>query len=410
MILQRLTRDRNFVKKGRLAGFFVLGLTLAVLVAGCQPKQDPEQRLINAARTDAHAAQQLALMRMASNELPAALHWWRQAANLGDANALRHALMLQIRLEGKLATARWLEQHRLTLPTFDDGLLLAELGIWPPRQAGSDALMQSGLSRWHSAQGCALTLQPVVSQAEGFRTWQQLLAGWQQSAYLANLPVCFEPVIVINSTQLACSEVPAQRIVCDYQQLTDMVLAGTFQQLVLIAGRGIASYNNGIIQLPEDASLALFRHEFMHIAGFLDEYQLSPVSAKALCQPGRIAPNLLVGNDAAIVSRYAAQYAVAPSALQLTAVNTCDAVGMQAYRPIAQVTPMQHYEVDLPALYAQILSRELQYAERLMPVHYYFAYLARQQQNWSAWQQFMQSAASFGYPAAIAALNTEAQG
>ena len=39
-----------------------------------------------------------------------------------------------------------------------------------------------------------------------------------------------------------------------------------------------------------------------------------------------------------------------------------------------------------------------------MPVQYYFAYLARQQQDWQQWQHFMQQAAIWGYPDAQQAL------
>lgn len=396
MTRQSLIKLISSLKKGRLAGFFLLGLLL-----GCQPTAlQEEQQLMQAAKTDAMAAKRLARQRLAANELPAALAWWRQAARLGAQDALEHAIRLQIRLEGKLATAHWVSQQP-HLPTLNNSAILAELGLW------SKNVPQTNVAAWQHTADCALTLQPVVSQAQGERTWQALLNAWQHDPQLAQLPVCFKPLLHLNSTELNCSEQLGQRIACNYTELAPMVAEGDFQQVLVIAGRGVASYNNGIVQLPEDASLALLRHEFMHIAGFLDEYALTPIIAKTLCQPGRIAPNLLVGNDSEVVARYVQRYGVPETSLKLTPVDTCNAVGIQAYRPIAVITPMRHLDAAIPALYQQLLLKALSTPQQLMPVQYYFAYLARQEQAWQNWQQFMQGAAAFGYPAAISALAVE---
>lgn len=400
MMMRKLTSTLLTLKKGRLAGFFLFSL-----LVGCQPHApDPEQQLIAAAKTDVIAAKQLARQRLAANELEAALYWWRHAATLGSEQALEHALRLQLRLEGKLAAAHWFEAVKQSVPVQAPAPLLAELGVWP-----ADDRMQEPRG-WQSAAGCALVLQPVISQAQGERTWQQLQLAWQQDPQLAQLPVCFKPVIRMSSTALNCTEHTGLRIQCDYQVLTPQVLTAEFQQLLVIAGRGIASYNNGIVQLPDDASLALLRHEFMHIAGFLDEYLLNPTSARAVCQSGRVAPNLLVGDDSNTISRYLQRYALTAEQLHLTPVDTCNAVGLQAYRPIVTVNLMRHFEAELPPLYYQLLQQALQQPQQLMPVQYYFAYLARQEQAWLNWQRLMQGAAAFGYPAAISALTVTTEG
>ncbi len=390
--------------KSRLAGFFVFSLLL-----GCQPDTiSPEQQRLQLAQHDATIAMQLARQRLAEDELSAALGWWRHAAALGATEALSHAVQLQQRLEGKLATAKWLDAKLKTDPLLLKQLaapLLAELGLW---SYTLPAELSEPLSGWQSAEGCRLTLQPVVSTLQGERTWQQLQAAWQADPQLSALPVCFKAAIRFDSVSLACSEQSTQRIRCHYQQLKQQVETGDFQQLLLIAGRGFASYNNGIVQLPENANLALLRHEFLHIAGFLDEYALVPMAARAVCQMGRIAPNILVGNSAEIIQRYYQRYGDAGSAWQLTPVDTCNSVGLQAYRPIAALNPLRHNDAPLPAFYYQLLQQQLQRAEHLMPVQYYFAYLARQQAAWQDWQHFMQRAAAFGYPAAIAALAVNA--
>lgn len=398
-IMLKLIRIFLIKQKSRLAGFFVFCCLL-----GCQPdNKDPEQQLLEMARTDPQAAMQLARQRLANNELEAALVWWQQAAQLGVTEALEHALRLQQRLEGKLATALWFEQEQYRLPLLQNQQLMAELGFWP------DTPITTEIS-WKVSTSCRLVVQPVISHAKGEQSWQLLINQWQQDQQLNSLPVCFKPLLRINSTALRCSEFAAKRINCNYQVFNNQVSEGDFHQLLVISGQGLASYNNGIVQLPENASLALFRHEFLHIAGFLDEYRLPHIAAQAECRLGRIAPNLLIGDDEATLQRYLKHYGLTQKDLQLTAVPTCDAVNIQAYRPIADANTMQHYELALPDFYWQRLKQELTQPEQLMPVQYYFAYLARQQQSWQEWQRFMQGAAAFGYPAAISALNVPIEG
>lgn len=407
MSKQRSTKIIRFYKKSRLAGFFLFGITLL----SCQPSVvDDERQLIQQAQTSATAAARLAKMRLADNELDAALNWWRQAALLGDSDALEHALRLQLRLQGKLVTAQWLDEQydveqeatsaRPAITSLSTALL-AELGFW-------QHLPALDIAGWQSSAGCAITLQPVVSQQQGVNTWQGLLQQWQQDKQLQQLPVCFLPLHTIQSTALACSEQNSQRITCDYQPLEPLVAQGEFSQLLLIAGRGTASYNNGVLHLPDQANLALLRHEFMHILGFMDEYALSDMAAQQVCRSEKNWPNLVIGDGEAQLQRYIQHWQLDAKQIKLTAVNTCDAVSMSAYRVVADINLMQYYETDLPALYYQLMQHILKRPGQLMPVQYYFAYLARQRQDWPAWQHFMQHAAGQGYSDAIHALHSSA--
>ncbi|MBU1309962.1 MAG: hypothetical protein KKE30_10565 [Gammaproteobacteria bacterium] len=375
--------------KSRLAGFFVFALLTACNQA---PSQDA---LIARAQTEPAVALSLAAQRLASGETDAALQFFQLAATAGDSTALSHALALQQRLHGRLSAASWLaQQWQLGLITADavSQAQRAELGLWPQHKPTVDA--------YASAAGCQLTVQPVASQQQGVARWHTLLQAWQQDGQLAALPVCFNALHVINSTQLRCSEQSNSRISCHYPSLQTLVSTGEFSQLLVVAGRGTASYNNGILQLPDTASLALLRHEFMHVLGFIDEYALADSIATEVCQPDKIYPNLLIKADADAYQ----QHWQLPDAPQLTAVDTCQAMGIQAYRVIAQDNLMRFYELGLPAEYFALAQQILAQPDKLMPVQYYFAYLARQQQNWPLWQQLMQQAADQGYADASSAL------
>lgn len=380
---------RIVLTKSRFAGFFAL-----VLLSGCT-KAPSQDELIARAHTEPAVAASLARQRLASSEFDSALHFFQLAAGAGDSEALSHALALRQRLHGRLNTALWLEQQ------WRDGSLLAEavsqakraeLGLWSHDKPQVAAAVASA--------GCKLTLQPVASQQQGVLRWQQLRSEWQQDKQLSTLPVCFAPLQLINSTALKCSEHSDSRISCQYQALQSLVSGGNFTQLLIVAGRGGASYNNGILQLPDNASLALLRHEFMHVLGFIDEYALADSSAATVCQRGKHYPNLVLQGDSDAYLQYWQQ----PATLQLTAVDTCQAAGVQAYRVIAEDNLMRFYELGLPAEYLALAQHILTKPERLMPVQYYFAHLARQQQDWPLWQQFMQQAAEWGYADASNAL------
>ncbi len=378
-------------KKSRFTGFFAFALLTA-----CQPLRDSQSELMAQAETEPAAAMRLAGQRLASGEYDAALHWFRHAAGLGDTTALRHALQLQQRQQGRLATAQWLQQQLAQGVIAPQAVSASErqaLGLW---QAGA-----AGIAGFRHRQGCQLTIQPVVTQLAGKDNWQQLLQQWQQDSQLSQLAVCFLPLQQVPSTELACTEQSSRLISCHYQPLAPLVADGRFSQLLLLAGRGKASYNNGILQLPDNASLALLRHEFMHVLGFIDEYRLPLASAQQLCQPQRLHPNILLAEQ---TEAYLQHWQLAAADISLTPVESCAAAGQQAYRVLAEPNVMRSFELGLPELYLQLAKHILSQPEQLMPVQYYFAYLARQQQNWAQWQHFMQQASDWGYADAQQAL------
>ena len=382
---------RSVNLKSRIAGFF------AFLLFGCQPAINSDNELLQQAQHDPAAASRLAAKRLAANELQSALKWFRQAAVLGDARSLQHALQLQQRQQGKLETARWLEQQLqqgLIPEAWISAVQRSELGLWQqPWQRIGEVYVAD--------QGCSITLQPVVSQQAGVNTWQILKQQWQQDPQLSQLSVCFNAAIAVNSTVLNCSENSGSLVQCDYPVLNELVANAGFSQLLLVAGRGKASYNNGILQLPDNADLALLQHEFMHILGFIDEYQLTASAAADVCHSKVTYPNLLLNQT---IDDYLQQWQLQRSDIQLTPVDSCKMAGKQAYRVVAEANVMRSYELALPALYFRLAKQVLAKPEQIMPVQYYFAYLARQRQDWPQWQQFMQQASAMGYEDAQQAL------
>lgn len=367
------------VKKSRLAGFF-----LFALLSGCQPQPAPEPGALELSR--AQQSLQAGLPIKAAEQLATA-----------------------IRQGHPEAVTRWLE---LTGPQLGPLQQYQQLQAWSVAPLSSAQTVRLGL--WHDATvmppaltastapaGCKLTVQAVLSTEASVAHWQQLQQDWPQSDF-APLPVCFLAPIFVDNRDLRCTEQAEQRIACDPARLSEIMQHSKAQILLVAAGRGQASFNNGWLQLPEQFSPALFRHEFSHALGFIDEYPLPATTATTECARTDVLANLLL--ETADAGRYASHWQLDVQDLQLTPVETCRAAGIQAWRPVQADSHMQHFELAVPALYQRVMQQQLRQAALLMPVQYYFAYLARQQQDMQRWQLLMGRAAAFGYPAAVEAL------
>lgn len=403
------TNSALYAKQSRLAGFFLWAL---LLTACTEPQQTAASRILLQAQ---QAEQQGLLSR--------ALPLYQQAAANGDVEAVAAVLRLQHATSSLAELTAWLQN----LPLTDSELqpFLAQLGLWQQLPAAEASRYQQQWQRALlkitrvkiaatdtepslqqvtavGASNCALHLQPVLSTAQSALQWLQLATQWQQDAQLSSLALCFKAPVFIDSQLLACSEQRAQRIQCNVEPLTELVLQHGATQLLVLAGQGGASYNNGWLQLPETASLPLLRHELSHLFGFIDEYPLAEAIAADECVAGRITPNLLFSKDD--VPAYLARWQLNAADINLTAVDSCKHTSQQAYRVVSADSHLQHFELPVPDLYLKLMQQQLQRPEQLMPVAYYFAYLARQKNDWAGWQQLMHIAARSGYPPAHQAL------
>ena len=361
-------------QKGRLAGFFLL------LLSACQPQETVVPGALEF--TKAQQAIQAQLPMKAAEHLALAIQQGHPAAAL-------QWLRLTQPEQGPLQQYQQLQQWRQQPPDPDSAVLL---GLWQQQGLAAPQLPQEPAT----AQ-CQLHIQPVLTSTLATSHWQQFRQSWPTSEFAA-LPLCFLPPAFVDSRALQCSETPGERIQCNAQVLQGIVSSGRAQLLMVVAGRGNASFNNGWLQLPENFTPALFRHEFSHALGFLDEYALPASVAAEECQRTDLKPNILFA--AADLTRYADYWQLDPEQLRLTPVATCDAANKQAFRVVQADSHMQHFELPVPALYIKLMQQQLQQPQQIMPVQYYFAALARQRQDMVSWQQLMQQAAAFGYPAA----------
>lgn len=385
-------------KKSRFSGFFIFKSTFVVMsfccLTGCEPALEhwPEQQLMDEAQQgNGAAAVMLAKKREQQGDSQAALNWYQKAVDAGFTSELTALIALKQRQDGFLAAAGYLEQHLQQRQSLNaaEADLAADFGLW-------QYVHNSVQSPTYSNSSCSLTLQPVVQSRAGSRQLQLLQQQWRQDPLFSSLSVCFLPEKRLNSTELQCSYQPEQRIQCQYQVLMSHVAQGGFSQLLVVAGEGNANYNNGIVQLAESSSFAVFRHEFAHILGFIDEYSLSAQVADAECNSDKIRPNLLTNKNQ--LAAFLQQWQLQPDEVQLTPVDSCNKVGVQAYAPVNNLSFMRSHEAEVPGLYFELMQKVLAQPELIMPVQYFYAYLARQQQDWQSWRLLMEQAAKQGYP------------
>jgi hypothetical protein len=393
-----INRLMQLNKKSRFSGFFTLKNTLVIFLlcclVGCKPVLEhlPEQQLMDEAQQgNGAAAVILAKKREQQGDLQAALNWYQKAVDAGLTNELAALIALKQRQDGFLAAAGYLEQHLQQQQSLNaaEADLAADYGLW-------QYVHNTVPSPIHSNSSCSLTLQPVVQSRAGSRQLQLLQQQWLQDPQLSSLSVCFLPEKRVNSTDLQCSYQLGQRIQCQYPVLMSHVAEGGFSQLLLVAGEGNANYNNGIVQLAESSSFAVFRHEFAHILGFIDEYSLSAQVAATECNSDKIRPNLLTNKNQLDV--FLQHWQLHPDEVQLMPVDSCNKVGVQAYAPVNNLSFMRSHEAEVPALYFELMQKVLAQPELIMPVQYFYAYLARQQQDWQSWRLLMEQAAKQGYP------------
>ncbi len=388
----------RLTKKSQFSGFFTLKNPLTILwfcfLAGCEPALEhlPEQQLMDKAQQgNGAAAVLLAKKREQQADFPAALNWYQKAIDAGFTHELTSLIALKKQQEGFLAAAGYLKhylQQQQGLNSAETNLA-ADYGLWQYVQSPIEVTSNS-----HSS--CSLTLQPVVQSKAGSNRLMSLLQQWQQDPQLSALSVCFLPELRVNSTDLQCSHQSGQRIQCQYQVLMQQVAQGSFTQLLVVAGEGNANYNNGIVQLSESSSFEVFRHEFAHILGFIDEYSLNAEVAQVECNNDKIRPNLLT--DEKQLQFYLKHWQLEPHQVQLYPVDSCNQAGKQAYAPVKTLSFMRSYEAEVPDLYVELMQKVLTRPELIMPVQYFYAYLARQQQDWHSWKLLMEQAAKQGYP------------
>lgn len=345
----------------------------------CKPAQEPAGALTYRQAQQAEQQHQPERARQ--------LYW--QAARLGFAAAAEPAVRNAVGVVPPHELKRWIDELAPTLPR---AALYQRAGFWAEASPTLTAEHQQPalLAQGH----CLLQIQPVLTDFRSQQQWQRLRQNYSGQP-LAEEGICFLPPVLVDSRSLDCSEQPKQRLNCEYMQLAAQAEHSTAGVWLLLAGQGQANYNNGLLLAPVTADWSLLQHELLHAFGFLDEYPLAKGVAAEECRAGRLLPNLVFAE--ADQARWSTAWGIKAEQVQWTPVSTCQNIAQPAWRPVVDITSMQHYEYPLPMVYRQLLQRQLNQPQQLLPFQYLlaveFKQAGRPQQYW----QLLKQAAALGY-------------
>jgi len=299
-----------------------------------------------------------------------------------EALALLYKLALQ---QGDIA---FIQSYKSKLAKSKNIALYRELqnhGVFSPeltrkhREARTTINVQPNLS-------CAIDIQLFATSLSGLRHSQQLMSAFENHDFSAF--VCLKTAKYIPAQAINCRHLLSDKISCS-AQYWDNRADITTRFLGVIVEQGGANVDNGIMYLDEDDDLDVLVHELSHLLGFVDEYPLPSEHQK--CQENQSEPfshNVVVlpkhyqGERVALRESILRQVPWAslikssvPILTQhkqgwtlLTPQAYDSEIGIfksascnnqaktQAYKPLAQRTKLQYFELKFPQHYIAIMN------------------------------------------------------
>lgn len=239
---------------------------------------------------------------------------------------------------------------------------------------------------------CELDVQLFATNLKGLRHGQQLMSAFEHHS-LAKY-ICLRTPKYIPADAINCQHLAAEKISCNasvWLKRKDIKA----RYLGVIVERGGANVDSGIMYIDQQDNFDVLVHELSHLIGFVDEYPLPSQHQK--CQQFQQTPfahNLVVLSDyyqgsrealrasilsqvpwrslikdsTPILSKHQQGWALAtPLAYQgeigLFTSASCNAQDKtQAFKPLAQRTKLEYFELDFPKVYVDIIA--------LAPKHY----------------------------------------
>lgn len=199
---------------------------------------------------------------------------------------------------------------------------------------------------------CQINIVPVAKSYHGLARSIEIIQTFNNDSYLASLPVCFTKPLYVQSDKLKCAGEQDKAISCDLSHLAQSQnWPKGIRHLMIMSEEGKANVNSGIMYLALNSHFNVFKHEFMHLFGFEDEYQLSKPMQKQRCNFQAL--NLKHSQLTLALNK-------APKLSNLHAVPTCDGSELLAYKPVAELTLMQYLDKALPLDYKKRLEHNLE--------------------------------------------------
>jgi hypothetical protein len=299
------------------------------------------------------------------------------------------ALVLLYKLAMQLGDTAFMAQHQTKLARSENSNFYQQLRSFSIFSTAKNKINQS----------CQINVQLFATNLAGLQHGEKLTSQFQQhklSAY-----ICLQAPKYIPSHELSCQTKPQQRISCQadvWATRTDI----SSRYIGLIAEKGGANVDNGIMYIDQQDGVDVLAHELSHLLGFIDEYPLPSQHQK--CQQSQQSifshnlvtlPNSYYGERAEIRKRILLQLPWAslikdstpilikhdkawklatPLSYQhevgIFSARTCDKSNkVQAYKPYAYRTQLEYFELGFPQSYIDIMA--IAPKQYLMPSYHF---------------------------------------
>lgn len=304
-------------------------------------------------------------------------------------DAYPEAVSLATRLAIKNGDTTYLEQLLTRLDRNIDNPLLTAISHYQVIE--NDEYISSEISDT-VAPKCESHIQFFASSLEQLSLVENTIKAIQQQP-LFKQQFCFKTPRYIPSNMLNCQHDTKQAIQCDESIWQNVNIDPDVKYLAVVAPKGNANVNHGILYLDEFDSQQVIEHELLHLIGFIDEYPLPRRHSACDLKHWRddqlavepIAKNIVVTREHQIAqneetrksilkhipwahlikpstpllhhTRHGWQFGTPDEFNQevgLFSANTCNNHSNIAFKPLSSVSKLQYFEESLPYIYSDV--------------------------------------------------------
>lgn len=263
--------------------------------------------------------------------------------------------------------------------------LLAELARYSIPMSAKQPLYEQPKS------SCLVSIQMFATNLNDLRKVTQLIN--QKNQFLLHNFICFSSPRYISISRLKCRHDNDETIRCDESIWRSYENSVTTRYIGVMVPSGGANVHNGIMYIDSHDSIDVFVHELSHLLGFIDEYPLPKNHAKCFqVQSTPFSHNVVVLtriSNAKVKPKRENILAKLPwrnqikfttplvtytdsgwvlgtpkaykTEIGLFPTNTCSGTrignknnSIQAFKPISELTKLEHYELEFPPQYKRI--------------------------------------------------------
>lgn len=196
---------------------------------------------------------------------------------------------------------------------------------------------------------CTIKVVPIASDLVGLQRLTKHIDLFKADNDLNVAQVCFSVALYLPKQQLLC--VGNRNVKCDLNYLAQQKdWPEGVRHLIIMASDGAANVNQGIMYLSADSDFNVFKHEWLHLFGFEDEYPLAIEKQSQRCNQLATSLSQLIVHDTNLKPLD-----------NIYPVATCNQLSLQAYKQVKEPTLMEYLDAGMPQSYKVLLRRNIEH-------------------------------------------------